>query len=121
MDVRRFVRDCAATNANGIVISAGVVYAFYPSRVRYHYVSPAPEGRDCLKEVVEHGRPAGLRVIARVDFSKGHEKAFRDHPDWFARRPDGSVMRNGAYYRPCQNSPYSGAEFAVSVVREILR
>jgi hypothetical protein len=121
MDVWRFIAACAATNANGVVISVGGVYAFYPSRVPYHYVSPALEGRDFVREAVDHGRAAGLRMIARVDFSKAREEVFRDHPDWIARRADGTLMRSRNYYRPCPNSPYSGDGFAVPVIREILR
>ena len=121
MDVRRFIADCAATNADGVVISAGGAYAFYPSRVPYHYVSPALEGLDFVREAVEHGRAAGLRIIARVDFSKAREEVFRDHPGWISRRADGAAGRSGRFYRPCPNSPYAGSEFAVPVIREILR
>jgi hypothetical protein len=121
MDVRRFIADCAATNAGGIVVSVGGIYAFYPSRVRYHYVSPALEGRDFLKETAEHGRAAGLRIIARVDFSKAREEVFRDHPEWFALGAGGAAVRSGPFYQVCPNSPYAGAEFAVPVIREILR
>ena len=39
-DTGRFVASCAATNADGIVVSAGGIVAFYPSQVPYHYVSP---------------------------------------------------------------------------------
>jgi hypothetical protein len=121
LDPRAFLADCAATNADGVVISAGGIYAFYPSRVRYHHVSPAIERRDFLKEVCSHAGTVGLRIIARVDFSKAREEVFRDHPGWFARRPDGSPARSGVFYSVCPNSPYAAGEFAVPVIREILR
>src|SRR5690242_14672835 len=70
LDVRRFIERCAELNAGGVVVSAGGIYAFYPSRVRYHHVSAFLEGRDFLEEAVRHGHAAGLRIIARVDFSK---------------------------------------------------
>ncbi|MBI4889941.1 MAG: beta-galactosidase trimerization domain-containing protein [Acidobacteria bacterium] len=121
IDTRRFIAHCAVTNADGIVVSAGGIYAFYPSGVKYHYVSPAAGGRDFLKEVVEHGRSAGLRVIARVDFSKAREEVFRAFPNWFACRSDGSPIRAGRFYQVCPCCPYAAAEFAVPVIREILR
>ena len=121
LDVGRFVDRCAATNADGVVVSAAGIYAFYPSRVRYHYVSPGLKGRDFLREVTEKGHAAGLRIIARVDFSKAREDVFRDHPDWFSRNAAGKVSTSGGFYQACPNSPYAGREFAIPVVQEILR
>ena len=86
IDVKKFVENCAATHCDSVVVSAGGIYAFYPSRVKYHYMSRQLDGRDFLGEVVEHGHAAGLKVVARVDFSKAREEVFRDHPDWFSRR-----------------------------------
>jgi len=121
MDTRRFIERCAALHADSVVVSAGGIYAFYPSKVRYHYVSPKLKGRDFLREAVEHGHAAGLKVVARVDFSKAREEAFRDHPTWFARRADGSPSRSGVYYQSCPHSPFANEEFAFPVVRELLR
>lgn len=120
LDTRRFVERCAALNADGVVVSAGGIYAFYPSRVRYHHVSAYLDGRDFLKEVVEQGHAAGLRIIARVDFSKAREEVFRDHPDWFSRRADGSPSKSARFYQSCPNSPFANGAFAFPVVREIL-
>ena len=38
LDVGRFIADCKATGAEAVVVSAGGIYAFYPSKVKYHYV-----------------------------------------------------------------------------------
>ena len=120
-DPARFVASCAATNADGIVVSAGGIVAFYPSRVPYHYVSPLLNGRDLLKEVSAQLHAAGMRSIARIDFSKARADVFRDHPDWFARNPDGSPRTAGKFYNVCPNSPYIGEAFAFPVIREILK
>jgi hypothetical protein len=120
-DTGRFVGSCAATNADGIVVSAGGIVAFYPSKVPYHYVSPLLNGHDVLKEVTAQLHTAGMRSIARVDFSKARADLFRDHPDWFARHADGSPRTAGKYYNVCPNSPYLGEGFAFPVIREILK
>ena len=120
-DTARFVASCAATNADGVVISAGGIVAFYPSKVPSHYVSPLLNGRDQLKEVTTRLHAAGMRSIARVDFSKARESVLREHPDWFARNPDGSPRAAGKYFRICPNSPYVGDGFAFQVIREILQ
>jgi hypothetical protein len=120
-DAGRFVGSCAATNADGIVVNAGGIVAFYPSQVPYHYVSPLLNGHDFLKEVTAQLHAARMRSIARVDFSKARADLFSVHPDWFARNPDGSARTAGAYYEVCPNSPYLGEGFAFPVIREILK
>jgi hypothetical protein len=65
LDVKRFVADCKATGGEAIVISAGGIYAFYPSTVKYHHVSPLSANRNMLGETVEEARRQNLRVIAR--------------------------------------------------------
>ena len=120
IDTKRFIEDCSATQCNSVVVSASGIYAFYPSRIQYHFVSGLLNGRDFLGEVVELGHAAGLKVVARVDFSKAREEVFRDHPDWFSRRADGSYSRSGRFYQSCPNSPYSWEAFAGRVIREIL-
>ena len=74
-----------------------------------------------LKEVTAQLHTAGMRSIARVDFSEARADLFRDHPDWFARHPDGSPRTAGKYYDVCPNSPYLGEGFAFPVIREILK
>ena len=120
-DTARFTASCAATNADGVVVSAGGIVAFYPSKVPNHYVSPLLNGRDLLKEVTTQFHAAGMRSIARVDFSKARESLLRDHPDWFARNADGSPRTAGKYFSVCPNSPYVGEGYAFPVIREILK
>ena len=120
LDVPRFVADCVQTNAEAIVVSAGGVYAFYPSQVPHHYVSPVVEGRDLLGEIVAAARTKGLKVIARVDFSRAREDAWQAHPEWFQRDAEGQVMRAGVYYRTCPLGGYQNEAVALPVLREIL-
>jgi hypothetical protein len=62
-DTGRFVGSCAATNAGGIVVNAGGIVAFYPSKVPYHYVSPLLNGHDFLKEVTTQLHAAGIKNV----------------------------------------------------------
>ncbi len=119
-DTTRFLTDCAASHAEAIVVSAAGIYAFYPSRVPYHYVSPVIGDRDLMQEIGEAGRALGLRIIARVDFSKAREDVFEAHPEWFARQASGDVMRSGAYYLTCPSGGYQNEAFAHLVLQELL-
>src|SRR6202163_3240742 len=69
LDVKRFVAGCEATEAEAVVISVGGVYAFYPSQVKYHYVSPVVGERDLVGEIASACAEQNLKVIARVDFA----------------------------------------------------
>ena len=35
-DVARFVENCVAVNAEAIVVNAGGIYSFYPSKIEHH-------------------------------------------------------------------------------------
>lgn len=120
LDARKFIADCKITHCDSVFVSAGGIYAFYPSEVKYHYVSKFLDGRDFLKQAVDAGHEAGLKMIARVDFSKAREPVFRDHPEWFARKQDGSPVASRGFYETCPNSPYRNEAFAAPVIREIL-
>jgi len=120
LDVKRFVAGCAETEAEAVVISVGGVYAFYPSRVKYHYVSPIIGDRDLVGEIAGECRRQNPRVIARVDFAKAREEVWRDHPDWFRRDPKGAYVKRDHYYAACPLGGYQNAEFAHPVLREIL-
>jgi hypothetical protein len=120
LDVKRFVADCRATEAEAVVISVGGVYAFYPSAVKYHYVSKVVGDHDLVGEIATACRAQDLRVIARVDFAKAREEVWRDHPEWFRRDPKGAFVKRDNYYAACPLGGYQNAEFAYPVMREIL-
>lgn len=120
MDVPRFIEACRAANAEAVVVSTGGIYAFYPSAVPYHYVSPVIGDRDLIGEITETARAAGVRVIARIDISKARENVYADHPEWFVRHHDGTVGRARGYYTTCPSAGYQNEGFAHPIVKEIL-
>jgi hypothetical protein len=120
LDVPRFVDDCIATQAEAIVVSAGGIYAFYPSQVTWHYISPAIGRHDLLGEITREAHARELRVIARVDFSKAREAVWQAHPAWFQRHAGGEVVRAGDYYRTCPLGGYQNEAVAHLVLCEIL-
>jgi hypothetical protein len=123
MDFDDFVAEAVSLRANAVVISAGGYLAYYPSEIDGHHVSALLNGRDFVGEVTGRAQAAGLRVIARVDFSVIRERELRAHPDWAARDAAGATIPGRGQpdlYATCPNSPYRGAGFALPVLREIL-
>jgi len=97
LDPARFVGQVADFDANVLLMAMGGISAFYPSKVQYHYVSPAiPAGHDTFGEVLREAHKRGIRVIGRFDLSKAHKDVYDAHPEWFfqaGRRATGAVQR----------------------------
>jgi hypothetical protein len=120
LDVKGFVRDCAATNCEAIVMSAGGIWAFYQTKVKHHVISPTIGERDLLAEVVHEARAQGLKVIARVDFRKARPALYDLQPDWFQLDDNEQVVREGEYYATTPLGGYQNAAFAIPVMEELL-
>ncbi len=121
LDVRRFVEDSLAINAEAVVFSSGGIFAFYPSEVPYHYISPVIGDRDLLQEVVQGAHARGLKVIARVDFSKARDDVYAEHPEWFMRDAEAKadVRPKSMLRSTCPVGAYQNEAFAHKVLREI--
>src|SRR5579872_320733 len=86
------------TAVQGVVINAGGIYAYYPSRFPLHHRAAGLGERDLYGELVRAAREEGLVVLARMDSSKGHEALYRAHPDWFALDAFGKPYKSGEFY-----------------------
>ena len=54
MDPEQIAKDTEALNANVVVMNVGGIYAWYPTKVPFHYLNEYfPEGRDLIKELIE--------------------------------------------------------------------
>ncbi|HEX9189774.1 MAG TPA: beta-galactosidase, partial [Vicinamibacteria bacterium] len=104
--------------AQGVIVNAGGIVAFYPSRFPWHHRALALGGRDLFGEILTAARSAGLTVLARMDSTRTYEDVFRDHPEWFARDADGRPFRAGDLYTVCVNGPWV-KECIPEILREI--
>ena len=84
----------ARVRAQGVIVNAGGIVAFYPSALRPGTTARRTLGdRDLFGEIARRGaREAGLTVLARMDSTRTYEDVFRAHPDWFARDADGRAV-----------------------------
>lgn len=120
LDVKSFIQDCADTNCEAIVMSAGGIWAFYQTKIEHHVKSPTIGNRDLLAEVVEEAKKQGLRVIARVDFRMARPNLFKLYPDWFQMDDNEQVCREDNYYSATPLGAYQNEAFAIPVMRELL-
>jgi hypothetical protein len=107
------------TRVQGLVINAGGIAAFYPTKVPFHHRASGLGDRDLFGELTRAAREDGLAAFARMDSNRAHEDFFRAHPDWFARDAGGKPYVVTGLYVACVNGPYY-REYLPAVLREIV-
>ena len=107
------------TRVQGVIVNAGGIVAYYPSRNPLHYRAQFLGNRDLYGELVSAAREEGLTVLARMDSNRAPERFYVEHPDWFAIDAEGRPYREGELYVSCVNSPYYD-EHIPAILREIV-
>ena len=108
------------TATQGVIINAGGIVAYYPSKFPLHHRAQFLNGRDLYGELTEAAHHDGLAVMARMDSNRTAEDFYQANPDWFARKLDGQPHRSADKYITCINSPYYD-EYLPEVMREIIQ
>lgn len=107
------------TAVQGVIVNAGGIVAYYPSKFPLQYRAQFLNGRDLYGELTEAAHRDGLVVMARMDSNRAAEDFYEAHPDWFARMADGAPYRSADKYIACVNSAYYD-EYLPGVLREIV-
>jgi hypothetical protein len=107
------------TQVQAVIINAGGIVAYYPSRFPLHHRAEFLGGRDLFGELTKAAHDDGIFVMARMDSNRTAEDFFEAHPDWFARDVNGQPYRAADKYVACINSPYYD-EYLPDVLREII-
>src|SRR6185369_14673010 len=108
------------TEVQGVIINAGGIVAYYPSKLPLQHRAQYLNGRDLFGELSEAAHHDGMAVMARMDSSRTGADLFQAHPDWFARTADGQPYRAGDQYTTCVNSAYYD-EYLPEVLRELIQ
>jgi Hypothetical glycosyl hydrolase 6 len=107
------------TQTQAVIINAGGIVAYYPSRFPLHHRAEFLGGRDLLGELTKAAHDDGLFVMARMDSNRTAEDFYQAQPDWFARDAEGKPYRAADKYIACINSPYYDV-YLPGVLREII-
>jgi hypothetical protein len=107
------------TQVQGVIINAGGIVAYYPSRFPLQHRAEFLNGRDLYGDLAKAAHDDGLVVVARMDSNRTAQDFFDAHPDWFARDSSGNPYRAAEKYVTCVNSPYYD-EYLPSVLTEII-
>lgn len=117
-DVAWWRKHWKRTQTQGVIINAGGIVAYYPSRVPLHRPAQRLGGRDLFGELCRAAHEDGLVVFARMDSNRAHEEFHRAHPDWFAVDAEGRPHMAGELFVTCVNGPYY-SEHIPAILREV--
>lgn len=105
LDPTAVVEEVAAMGATGTICMGGGFSAWYPTGIDAQPRNPHLQG-DVLGGIVQAARRRGIRVLARMDISKGRPELAARHPDWFVHRPDGSLATVWEMPQICATGPF---------------
>ncbi len=107
------------TRVQGVIVNAGGIVAYYPSRFPLHHRAEKLGGRDLYGDIVRSAREEGLKVLARMDSNRVAADFYEAHPDWICLDIEGKPYRQAEKYVTCINSPYY-SEYLPEVMEEII-
>src|SRR2546421_688297 len=107
------------TQTEGVIINAGGIVAYYPSKYPLHHRAEFLNGRDLYGELAKAAHEDGLVVLARMDSNRTAQDFFDAHPGWFARQQSGEPYREADKYVTCVNSAYYD-EYLPGILQEII-
>jgi hypothetical protein len=109
-------------HADGVLLSAGGVVAFYPTDVPLHHRSNTLGNSNPVGYMVEGCRKMNMSVILRTDPHAARQDVYDAHPDWIAVTANGEKYRHWAnpeLWVTCALGPYN-FEFMTKVNHEIM-
>jgi hypothetical protein len=98
------------TQIQGVIINAGGIVAYYPSKDPLQHQAKFLSGGDLYGDLVRAARADGLRVFARMDCGSAFEPFYEAHPDWFAMTAEGKPYRTGGRRDAPATGPAPGEE-----------
>ncbi|HYM12423.1 MAG TPA: alpha-amylase family protein [Bryobacterales bacterium] len=121
LDINAWLDYWTSLKLDALLLNAGGIVAFYPTKTPYHHRSQYLGDHDLFGDFTKAAKSRGLRVVARLDCNWGYEDAVKAHPEWFERRPGGEPVRSPEatwLYRTCMFSPYF-TEQIPAIIREV--
>lgn len=118
IDAESYAQSLKDFGATVVTLNAGGILASYESKLPYHTVSKYLTGSS-LKQIIDACHKRGIRVIARMDFSKIPYAVYEKHPDWAFRTMDGGIVNQNGFVQTCQNGEYQ-QEKVMEILTELL-
>lgn len=122
MDVEAALDAIEEHGADTWLLSVGGILANHPSRLASQTVNPhlaeRPSG-DLVGDATAAAQARGIRVLARMDFSKIDAARAERHPEWCFVSPEGEPQLYNGYRSVCPSGEYYQREM-FDIVAEVL-
>jgi len=123
LDVDAVAETVRAHGADAWLLNTGGIYASFPSELASQTPNPElgrrPSG-DIVGDAVRAARARGLRLLARMDFSKVLPHVAADHPEWLYVSASGERQVFNGLVTTCPSAGYFQQE-AFDILSEVLR
>jgi hypothetical protein len=119
VDLEFWRQQWRRTKTQGVIINAGGIVAYYPSKFDLQYRAKHLGDMDFFKMVSDAAREEGIVVVARMDINRATKEFYDAYPDWFARNRNGEPFITDGRYIACVNSDYYRV-FVPQVLEEII-
>lgn len=121
LDPADFVAELEDFSANVVLFNVGGIVANYETELEYHFRNPyLPTGRgDILGEVIERCHDAGIRFMARFDFSKLNESLAARRPEWLYVSEAGRYNNYNGQVQACVSGGYQ-QEYCLKILSEVI-
>ena len=94
---------------DAVLLNAGGIMAFYPTKIPYHHRSQFLGKGDLFGDFAKAAKVAHMRVVARLDCNDVYEEAYKAHPEWIVRIDAGKPVMHAEspwLYKTCMYSSY---------------
>jgi hypothetical protein len=111
------------SKVDGVLLSAGGIVAFYPTKIPLHHKSPWMKDTDPLGYLIKECRKMDMSVVLRTDPHATRQDMYDAHPDYISVTADGQKRRHWAnpeLWVTCAYGPYN-LDFMNQVNKEIMQ
>jgi hypothetical protein len=121
LDIASWVDYWSSLKLDALLLNAGGIMAFYPTKIPYHHRSQFLGDRDLFGDFAKAAKSRGIRVVARLDCNQAFEEALDAHPEWFRRQADGQPVRHAEspeLFATCMFTSYFTGQMT-AIIREV--
>ncbi len=121
LDIKWWIDYWTSLKLDALLLNAGGIMAFYPTKIPYHHKSQFLGDKDLFGDFTKAAKTKGIRVVARLDCNYVYEEAWKAHPEWIERSDGGAPITHSEspwLYKTCMYSTYF-TEQMPAIIREV--
>lgn len=118
VNAEEYVKELKKFDATVAMINVGGIMASYDTEVEAHTKSKCLHG-DSLLKIIEACKNSGIRVVARMDFSKIRREVYEKHKDWAYKTVDGKIVDYNGNVHACICGDFQQKK-AFEIIKEVL-